>query len=104
VQAALGNASGRMIGKKSSAEGIARCLTVFLKLPVVDRTGLKGYYDFDVRWKAPESDSAPAPGLGAEGIALLISNVESLLGLHIGTTVAPVEFWVVDHAEPPTAN
>jgi uncharacterized protein (TIGR03435 family) len=105
VEAAMGNGSGRIIGKKATADGIARCLTVFLKRPVVDRTGLKGYYDFDVRWKAPETaDGPPAPGLGAEGIALLISNLESLLGLHLGNIVAPVQFWVVDRADPPSAN
>ena len=54
VSAAMGDRDGRMIGNKSTMTGMVMSLAVFLKQPVVDQTGLKGYYDFDVRWKAEE--------------------------------------------------
>ncbi len=106
ADAAMGDDGGRMIGKKATAEDISRCLTVFLKRPVVDRTGLKAHYDFDVRWSAVQIAGGPPPnpGLGPEGIALMMSNLESLLGLRLTTTTGSVQFWVVDRAEHPTEN
>jgi len=106
VGAAIGDQGGRMIGNKSTMAGLARALTIFLKRPVIDRTGLKGYYDFDVHWSAPETLDGPHPavGFGAAGAGMLISNLESQLGLRLTTVIGPVEYWVVDHVEPPTGN
>lgn len=78
-------------------------LTVFLKRPVVDETGLKGYYDFDVKWSSPDGDSA-APGLGTEGLGLLMSTLQDRFGLRLSSTTGPVQYWVVDHVELPTVN
>ncbi len=106
VGAAAGNSGGRMIGKKSTMRGIANALTIFLKRPVNDKTGLTGYYDFDVKWSALESldGQPPSPGLGADGTGLLISMLQKEFGLRLTKTNGPVEYWVVDHVEPPTGN
>jgi uncharacterized protein (TIGR03435 family) len=97
VGAAVGDDGGRIIGQKSTMAGVAHTLAIFIKRPVVDNTGLKGYYDFDFRWTAAE-------GLGPDGIGLLRSAVEDRLGLRIRTITGPVMYWVVDHVEPPTEN
>jgi uncharacterized protein (TIGR03435 family) len=106
VGAAMGDSGGRIIGNKSTMAGLATALTIFLKRPVVDKTRLKGYYDFDVKWSAPEAADGqpPAPGLGAEGIGLLMSALQNQFGLHVTKATGPVEYWVVDHVESPTAN
>jgi uncharacterized protein (TIGR03435 family) len=106
VGAAMGDRGGRMIGNKSTMAGLANALTIFIERPVVDQTGLKGYYDFDVRWSAPETAGGqPAStGFGTEGTALLISNLQDQFGLRLTRTVGPVEYWVIDHVEPPTDN
>lgn len=106
VNAAMGDSSGRMIAKKGTMTGLASVLTLFLKRPVVDRTGLKGYYDFDVKWSAPETldGQRPASGFGAEGSGLLISVLQDQFGLRLTNATGPVEYWVVDHVEPPTDN
>jgi len=106
VNAAMGDSGGRMIGNKSTMEGLATALTLFLKRPVVDQTELKGYYDFDVKWSAPEAPDGqpPALGLGADGIGLLISTLQNQFGLRVTKTTGSVEYWVVDHVEPPTGN
>ena len=70
------------------------------------RTGLKGYYDFDVQWSAPKTldGQRPAPQFGAEGAGLLISTLQELFGLRLTNATGPVEYWVVDHVEPPADN
>jgi uncharacterized protein (TIGR03435 family) len=106
VGAAMGDDGGRMIGNKSTMPGLAKALVIFLKQPVIDQTGLKGYYDFDVKWNAPESPDGqrPGPRLGAEGIGLLLTTLEDQFGLRMTKAAGPVKYWVVDHVEPPTEN
>jgi uncharacterized protein (TIGR03435 family) len=106
VGAAMSDDNGRMIGKKSTMEGIAKALVIFLKSPVIDQTGRKGYYDFDVKWVAPilADGQRPGSGFGTEGAGLLISNLQEQMGLRLTRARGPVEYWVVDHVEQPTEN
>ena len=106
VNAAMGDDGGRIIGKQSTMAGFARMLPIFLKRPVVEQTGLKGYYDFDVKWTAPEQPDGQrtGSGFGAIGVGLLISTLQDQFGLHLRTTTGPVEYWVVDRVEQPTDN
>ncbi len=106
VNAAMGDNGGRIIGKKSTMSGMAKMLVIFLKRPVTDRTGLKGYYDFDVKWNAPESPDRqpPAQTFGAAAGGLLISTLQDQFGLRVSNAAGPVKYWVVDHVEPPTEN
>lgn len=106
VNAAVGDNGGRIIGKKATLAGMARMLVIFLKKPVTDKTGLTGYYDFDVKWDAPAApDGQPsADGYGATGAALLISILRDRFGLRLTSATGPVQYWVVDHVEPPTEN
>ena len=105
VSAAMGDRDGRMIGNKSTMSGMVMSLAVFLRQPVMDQTGLKGYYDFDVRWSAEEAPQGQSSGgLGTEGLGLLISNLQSQFGLQLKSTTGPVTYWVVDNVEPPTEN
>jgi uncharacterized protein (TIGR03435 family) len=102
VQLVLGDNGGRMIGEKSTIESIARAIALWLKRPVTDRTGLKGYYDFDVRWNAQGQSASDE--LGPAGLGLLIAMLPDQLGLRLAKAIGPVEYWVVDHVEPPTGN
>jgi uncharacterized protein (TIGR03435 family) len=106
VQAAWSDSEGRMIGNKSTMAGFATALTIMLDRPVADQTGLKGYYDFDVHWRDPAASGgqSPSPFLGADGMGLLISNLQNQFGLRLVKTDGPVEYCVVDHVEPPTGN
>ncbi|HEY2014026.1 MAG TPA: TIGR03435 family protein, partial [Bryobacteraceae bacterium] len=106
VNAAMGDSGGRIIGRKSTMAGMARMLVIFLKRPVIDRTGLAGYYDFDVKWSAPPSADGqpPAAGFGAAGSGMLISTLQDQFGLRLVNSKGPVKYWVTDHVEPPTEN
>jgi uncharacterized protein (TIGR03435 family) len=102
VGAAVGNTNGRIIGNKSTMSGLVKALEVFLKRPVLDHTSLTNYYTFDIKWNSPESPDSP--GLGPDGISLLISTLQDRLGLRLTRATGPVEYWIVDHVEPPTEN
>ena len=105
VNAAMSDRGGRMIGIKSTMAGLAMALVIFLKKPVYDQTGLKGYYDFDVRWSALDPMDTQTPGgFGAEGAGLLISTLRNQFGLDLSSAGGEVEYWVVDRVEPPTEN
>ena len=74
---------------------------------VVDATGLKGNYDFDLTF---ERDSAPAAGADVreptarlEGSSVF-SALQEQLGLKLESKKAPVEFVVIDHIEKPSGN
>jgi uncharacterized protein (TIGR03435 family) len=106
VGVGMGDGGGRLIGKKVTIAGIIRGLAPHIKKPMVDATGLTGYYDFDVKWTAPEAPDGhtPASSFGPDGAALLISVLQERFGLRLVKSTGPVEYWVVDHVEPPTEN
>ena len=103
---AAGDSGGRMNGKKVTMTGIASSLTTILRRPVFDETGLKNYYTFDVKWSAPEpEDGRKVPsGLGTEGVGTLMHALEDLFGLRLTSGIRPLNYWVLDHVEQPTAN
>ena len=102
LNAAMGDNDGRMIGNGTTMEGIAAGLTVFLGRPVIDKTGVSGYYDFDIRWV--NDSPSPSTGLGQVGLSLLITNLRDQLGLRLASEKGPQKFWVVDHVEKPDRN
>jgi|GEM_PF-249027 len=73
-------------------------LTVELKTPVVDRTGLTGFYNYTLHW-TPE-DGKPS----VEDAPSIFTAVQEQLGLKLERTKAPVQVLVIDHLERPTEN
>jgi uncharacterized protein (TIGR03435 family) len=72
---------------------------------VVDRTGLTGTFDVDLRW-TPQSalsgggqDIAPTPTAPP-----LFTAIQDQLGLRFERTKGPVDILVIDHVEPPSPN
>jgi uncharacterized protein (TIGR03435 family) len=72
----------------------------YINTPVQDQTGLKGYWDFDVRF-------TPFPALqraGSDGITIF-AFVEQQLGLKLEQSRVPTPVFVVDSVNPePTPN
>lgn len=75
---------------------------------VIDKTGLKGRYDFSLEYErqrpgrgGPDgSELAPNP----DGLPSVFSALQDQIGLKLESQKGPVEFIVVDHAEKPSAN
>ena len=76
---------------------------------VVDKTGLKGRFNFTLKWtpnpEAGAAPSAPDNGLEYDSSALsLFTALEEQLGLKLETAKEPVDVIVIDSAAPPTPN
>jgi len=97
---------GRLFYNHRSMHTFAVLLSRQLKQPVIDLTGLTGFYNVRLEWAsddpmiaaAPASDpTAPPPDL--------YQAVEQQLGLHLEAKKTPIEVIVVDRADKvPVAN
>ena len=80
----------------------------FLDKPVVDETGLKDRYDFELKWTPDESQrniQLPAQSRqDANAPPGLYTAIQEQLGLKIESTKAPVEVLVIDHLDKPSEN
>lgn len=111
----------RMGVDEMNAQGVelailVRQLSLRLHSTVVDKTGLTGKYDFDLKWtpdesegpmfKSPEEshggngDAAPAPTTGPS----IFTALQEQLGLKLESQKGPVDVVVIDHIEPPSPN
>ena len=104
-----GGPGGVTVGKRVGMERLCFTLGSFLQnneRPVIDKTGLKGYYDFTLSF-LPElppgfdKDKLPAEILSRPS---LFEAVKSQLGLRLEATRGPVEYFVVEHVEKPSWN
>ena len=83
---------------------------VVLDRPVVDKTGITGRYDFTIRWTPDETQfsgrggQAPPPPAGQDPPPGLFTAIQEQLGLKLESTRAPIEVFVIDKVEPPSAN
>jgi uncharacterized protein (TIGR03435 family) len=79
-------------------------LSQFLNAPIVDRTGLDGYYDFILQWmpplRQPGDQTEVSPTEGANLFAALREDV----GLRLESGKTAVDVFVIDHVERPSEN
>ena len=73
-------------------------LSDILSRNVVDKTGLTGSYDIDLKWTPDEQQGTPDAG------PTLFTAIEEQLGLKLVSAKGPVDTFVVDHVEKPTEN
>ena len=99
---------------------VAQILTQSVGRPVIDRTGLTGYYDYTLQWTPEVGSGSPAPfGLppgalgGSPGVPQppadhdapnLFTAVQEQLGLRLESGRGPVEVVVIDRLERPTLD
>jgi uncharacterized protein (TIGR03435 family) len=102
--------SGHLIFKDESMSDFAWALSRMAGIGdrvVVDNTGLKGTYDFELTF---ERDSVPVPAgdlrggeMRLEGSSVFLA-LQEQLGLKLEAKKATVEFLIVDHVEKPSEN
>jgi bla regulator protein BlaR1 len=105
-------APGLIIGQAIPVSLLAHALTQKLGDIVVDKTGLKGKYDFTLQW-TPEAQASMFKGAdGSQGTASLpdssgpsiLAAIQEQLGLRLEPQKAPMEILVIDHVEAPSEN
>lgn len=106
-----GVSRGRMQVKNMSFAGVARVMQrMIFDRPVVDETGLKGRYTFDLRWHPDEVQFGQMKGLdvpsdeGSEARDDIYTAARKQLGLNIQAKKTMVDVMVIDAASQPVAN
>jgi len=103
-----GNNLSTLNAVDSSMQDFANSLGEGMDRPVLDRTGLKGNFDFKVEWESePDAPSNSGPGMIGRFMhagPAMFSAIEEQLGLKLESTKGPVQVLVIDHVEPPSPN
>ena len=86
----------RMTDRKTTMTQFAGFLSVYADRPIVDKTGLTGFYDFTLEWSLNDAQDSAAPSI--------FTAVQEQLGLKLESSRAPVEVLVIDHADRPSEN
>ena len=90
-----------------SMVSLADSLTGQVHRTVIDKTGLAGVYDLNLKWSPQDIPSQPAQD-GSNTLTdsnpSLFTALQEQLGLKLKSAKGPVETLVVDHVEMPSAN
>lgn len=114
VRAGMGEVTGQGI----SLAALVRILSEQLGRTIVDKTGIDGNYDIELKWtpaagsnqgplfKGPEAgqpggETNPVPETSGPSI---FTAIQEQLGLKLESSKGPVETVVIDHAETPSGN
>jgi uncharacterized protein (TIGR03435 family) len=118
-------APGELLSQGVPIELLASQLSANLGHSVIDKTGFKGIYSFDLRWTPDDPGdnkrkvlvrdvqmkdghvaevSPPATASNQTPAPTLLTAVQEQLGLKLEAKTEPVPVVVVDHAEQPTEN
>jgi uncharacterized protein (TIGR03435 family) len=89
---------GHMTGVNAALSMLEDFLTQELERPVQDQTGLKGRYDFKMKWSRSDDSSAQS-----EYPSIFVALREQL-GLNLIPKKRPIDFIVIDHLERPSEN
>ncbi len=108
----LGGPQGMYRVRNGSMAEFAQLLQGTLDRPVLDQTGLKGRYDFTLRWTPDESQyggrfltqNNADNGTNTDSPPPLFTAIQEQLGLKLEAKKAPVILFVVDGIDRPSAN
>ncbi len=91
--------NGRIQVHKGSIDRLAFMLSDDLAgRAVIDKTGLAGKYDIDLKWTPDDQQGTPDAG------PTLFTALEEQLGLKLVPAKGPVDVFMIDHVERPSEN
>jgi uncharacterized protein (TIGR03435 family) len=101
-----------LVGQSVTMENFTAQLSLYLESPVVDKTGLKGTYDFRFKFFVDYPAMPPSgPGDSGQPVIIridmktpIIEAIQKNLGLKLESVKGPVEVTVIDHSERPSGN
>jgi uncharacterized protein (TIGR03435 family) len=100
---------GKIAGTRVPIPYLCWFLSQQANIPVVDNTGLTGFYDFTLQLPPPQPGAEGSGGRGTEPapqdrMADAFAALREQLGLKLESRKAPVEVYVIDHVERPAEN
>ncbi len=99
--AANSGVMGRISSSGLPMTELAALLSRFLRVPVLDATGLRGAYEVHLTWTPDQVAPASEPSEYPE----LFTAIQEQLGLALRSQKSPIDVIVVDHADKtPTEN
>jgi uncharacterized protein (TIGR03435 family) len=98
-QSATQNARGQIDAKLITMKRLAEILSRQMDLPVVDGTGLEGYFNLRLQW-TPEKTKPT----NADAGPTVFTAIQEQLGLRLTSRKAPVPMVVIAHVEKPSEN
>ncbi len=101
-----GPSGSTLQGKAVPLSYLANGLAISLRRAVVDRTNLKGLYDFKLQWaQDPMMSGINTPGaaVGSAGPSIFTA-IQEQLGLKLQSSKGPVEVLVIDSVSKPSEN
>jgi len=86
-----------------SADYLAKCIGWELKQPVVDKTGIQGMFDVDLKFRPPTGPYINDPRF--ENLPAILDAVQEQLGLKLLPEKVSGDYLVIDHVDKvPTEN
>jgi len=106
--------NGALIGPKVEMRDVVEMLSWLMSRPVVDKTGIGGYFDINLKWTIrTDSELEVTDGREAgpdrrevgpaQGLTIFAA-MEQQLGLKLEAKRGPIEIVVVDRVERPSGN
>lgn len=100
---ASGMGGGRITGKGRTMAQLAAMLPRAVQRRVVDKTGLQGGFDFELRYSDQDTTLRTDPATGGE-LPVIFTAIQEQLGLRLESARGPVEMVVIDRIERPSEN
>ena len=94
---------GSIIGQSVVLRLLVMNLSNQLDRPVIDKTGLTGSYDFELKWTPDAGPDGPPPPSDTDAPSLFTA-LSDQLGLKLESAKGPVQVWVIDGVERPSLN
>lgn len=89
-----GVVDGEAMGSNTTTAYMAKMLSRYLRLPVLDQTGISGSYDYSLPPTDPDNHD----------MLTAVDSVVGRLGLTIKRGRGPIQTLVIDHVEQPSEN
>jgi uncharacterized protein (TIGR03435 family) len=78
-------------------------LQSMVRRPVIDKTGLTGTFDIDLRW-SPAGDARAVESVAADEAASIFTALQEQLGLKLETSRAPFDVVIIESLQRPSAD
>jgi uncharacterized protein (TIGR03435 family) len=96
---------GRFEARTATMAQLATALSFSLQRPVIDRTNIAQPFDFDLEWKPIDPNVNVIDATSVIDFApTLVVALEEQLGVKLDSQRGPVDYIVIDSAEPPAEN